>query len=201
MKYLGIIFDSHMTFTSHLNKLTAKAGRRLNTIRRLSRTYWGAAPAIIRTLYQSCVEPIIKYGAEIWITSLKTQEGTRRLDRVSRLAGLTIAGLDSTTSMETATLLARITPLSELATETLLRTAPQADNREEEPHRLPDPTTHCTPLNLLRAKLRQMLKEETNRSDRRKQELDIEQAIKSKIQGKNYKKAVKEFIERRVNRR
>ena len=133
MKYRGIVFDCHMTFTSHVNKITAKAGRRLNTIRSL------------RILYKSCIEPIIKYGAEIWITSLKTQEGTRRLDRVSRLAGLTIAGLDKTTSLETATSLAHITPLSVIATAILLRTAPQAYNREEVPHRLPDPTTHCTP--------------------------------------------------------
>ena len=201
MKYLGIVFDSRMTFTSHLNKLITKAGRRLNTIRRLTRTHWGTAPTIIRTLYRSCVEPIIKYGAEIWITSMKTQENTRKLDRVSRLAGLTIAGLDRTTSMETATALAHIVPLSELATETLLRTAPQADKNEEKPHKRPDPSTHCTPLNLLHAELAQMIREDRNRTSRKNQEPDIKQAIRSKIREKNYKKEVKEFIARRVDRR
>ena len=166
----------------------------------MAKAYWRIAPTVLRNLYKPCLEPVILYGAEIWITSLKTQEGAKRIDRISRLAGLTIAGLDRTTSMDIATALAHITPLSELATETLLRTAPQAAVREEEPHRTPEPTTHCTPLSLLRAELGQMMEKETSRTDRRKQELDIAQTIQSRIKKDTYVKEIKEFIERRADR-
>ena len=39
MKYLGITFDQKMTFSSHLSQKTTEARRRLNVVRRTTRTF------------------------------------------------------------------------------------------------------------------------------------------------------------------
>ena len=200
MKYLGIIFDSRMTFTSHMNKLTTKAGHRLNTIRRLSRTFWGTAPIIIRTLYQSCIQPIIQYGAEIWITRLNSQSDSRRLDRIARLASLAITGLNRTTSAETATALAHITPPSDLTLWTLLKTAPTTLRRQEEPHKPATAEAHCTPINLLRAELRRIPNKTHEEQQPRHHTRKEDREVKCLIEDEGYKDIIQKYIEDRTDR-
>ena len=200
MKYLGITFDDRMTFTSHLNNLIAKAGRRLNTIRRLTRTFWGAAPTILRTLYQSCIQPIIQYGAETWITRLNCQGDSRRIDRIARLASLAITGLNRTTSAETATALAHITPPSDLTLWTLLKTAPAALRRQEEPHKSATAEAHCTPLNLLRAELGRIPNKTREEQQPRQHTRKEDQEVKCLIEDEDYKDVIQKYFEDRTDR-
>ena len=44
MKYLQLIIDKHMSFVSHLKMKITDADRRLITIRKMTRMYWGASP-------------------------------------------------------------------------------------------------------------------------------------------------------------
>ena len=129
---------------------------------------------------------MILHGAEIRITRLNTQESTRRVDRISRLAGLAITGHVKTASVETATTLAYITPLGELATGILPEVVPEVARREEALHRSPDASTYCMPPNLLRPELLLATNEERTNNTPAKRQLLNDQDVPDKIDEEDF---------------
>lgn len=61
--YLGIIFDSNMTWKPHLNKVSNKISRSIGVLNRLKHFLPGA---ILKTLYNSLIDPYLKYGIMVW---------------------------------------------------------------------------------------------------------------------------------------
>ena len=60
--YLGVTFDKHMTWKNHISKTEAKARRKLNIIRKLPGTNWGAYERLLKTIYQVALKPLLQYG-------------------------------------------------------------------------------------------------------------------------------------------
>ena len=154
LKYLGILFDRSMTFEAHVREKILQATRRLLGIRRMSRRLWGSSAYILRKLYLSCVQPLVTYGSsESWVTGLNAQGREDRVDRITRLAALAITGLDQTTSLETASALAHLVPLSSVVRQQLLENAQRVFKSAQELEQPVEHLTHCTPTTLLRADL------------------------------------------------
>ena len=68
-KYLGLIFDSRLSFNSHSKQVAKKCQNRLNFMRILSGTSWGANARSLLTIYRVLIRPVIEYGFEVYLCS------------------------------------------------------------------------------------------------------------------------------------
>ncbi|KAJ7648928.1 hypothetical protein DFH06DRAFT_996803, partial [Mycena polygramma] len=62
VKWLGIHFDRKLRFDEHVKKLAARAQSAVNGLCMLANTVRGLSQSHLRTLYLSCVLPILSYG-------------------------------------------------------------------------------------------------------------------------------------------
>jgi hypothetical protein len=81
IKYLGIMLNSSLDWTSHVKYITSRANRMLGFISSMSR---GLSTTALLCLYKSLVLPILEYGLPVWNTSTKKME--IELERVQRRA-------------------------------------------------------------------------------------------------------------------
>ena len=88
--YLGVTFDKRMSWKSHISQAEAKARRKLNIMRKLAGTNWGANEKVLKTVYQGAVRPHLEYGSSSWMTAAKTHHQT--LDKVQNQALRIITG-------------------------------------------------------------------------------------------------------------
>ena len=68
MKFLGIIFDSKLTFQKHFEDILERCNNRYYRLRLLVNKKWGPSPATILQIYKQCVRPIFEYGSLSTIT-------------------------------------------------------------------------------------------------------------------------------------
>ena len=68
MKFLGIIFDSKLTFQKHFEDILERCNNRYYRLRLLANKKWGPSPATIIQIYKQCVRPIFEYGSLSTIT-------------------------------------------------------------------------------------------------------------------------------------
>ena len=68
-KYLGIIFDSRLSYNSHSKYVAKKCQSRLNFMRLLSGVTWGADTRVLLVIYRVLIRPIIDYGFEVYLSS------------------------------------------------------------------------------------------------------------------------------------
>ena len=66
VKFLGIQLDRKLNRASHVNTTIQKCEKKLNIIRMLTRTWWGADPKILRTMYQAIIRSQLDYGCFIF---------------------------------------------------------------------------------------------------------------------------------------
>ena len=68
MKFLGIIFDSKLTFQKHFEDILECCNNRYYCLRLLANKKWGPSPATLIQIYKQCVRPIFEYGSLSTIT-------------------------------------------------------------------------------------------------------------------------------------
>ena len=62
-KFLGIIFDSKLTFQKHFEDILERCNNRYYRLRLLANKKWGPSPATLIQIYKQCVRPIFEYGS------------------------------------------------------------------------------------------------------------------------------------------
>ena len=72
VKFLGITFDSKLTFQKHFEEILWCCNTRYHRVRLLVNKKWGPSPSTILQIYKQCVWPIFKYGSLLTITTLDT---------------------------------------------------------------------------------------------------------------------------------
>ena len=70
MKFLGITFDSKLTFQPHFEEILECCNSRYHCLRLLANKKWGSSPATLIQIYKQCVQPIFEYGSLSTITAL-----------------------------------------------------------------------------------------------------------------------------------
>ena len=70
VKFLGIIFDSKLTFQKHFEDILEHCNNRYYRLRLLANKKWVPSPATIIQIYKQCVRPIFEYGSLSIITVL-----------------------------------------------------------------------------------------------------------------------------------
>ena len=79
-RYLGLIFDSRLTWVPHLRSVKASCQKALSLLRVLSHTSWGADRDTLLLLHRTLILPKLEYGSEIY--SSATEARLRVLDSV-----------------------------------------------------------------------------------------------------------------------
>ncbi|XP_076046489.1 uncharacterized protein LOC143028383 [Oratosquilla oratoria] len=87
VKFLGMIFDSKLTWTSHIDTLKTKARKSLNILKVISSFSWGADKRSLLMLYNTLCRSKIDYGCQIYSSACKTR--LKELDTVHNM-GLSI---------------------------------------------------------------------------------------------------------------
>ena len=72
MKFLGITFDSKLTFQKHFEEILACCNTRYHRVRLIVNKKWGPSPSTILQIYKQCVRPIFEYGSLSTITTSDT---------------------------------------------------------------------------------------------------------------------------------
>ena len=68
MKFLGIIFDSKLTFQPHFEDILERCNNRYYRLRLSANKKWGPSPATLIQICKHCVQPIFEYGSLSTIT-------------------------------------------------------------------------------------------------------------------------------------
>ena len=71
-KFLGLIWDTKLTFEPHIKYLKVRCQKALNVLKVLSRTEWGADQTTLLKLYRSTVRSKLDYGCLVYGSASKT---------------------------------------------------------------------------------------------------------------------------------
>ena len=69
VRFLGITFDSKLTFQPHFEDSLEHCNNRYYCLRLLVNKKWGHSPATLIQIYKQCVRPIFEYGSLSTITA------------------------------------------------------------------------------------------------------------------------------------
>ena len=69
VKFLGITFDSQLTFQKHFEEILDHCNTRYHHLRLLVNKKWGPSPATLIQIYKQCIRPIFEYGSFSTITA------------------------------------------------------------------------------------------------------------------------------------
>ena len=72
-KFLGVTFDSALCFDTHVKNVVTKCRRRLNVLKALRGSDWGADTSLILGVYQQFIRPVLLYGSIAFCRASKTQ--------------------------------------------------------------------------------------------------------------------------------
>ena len=87
---LGITFDSHLTWSSHINLICERAKTRLNLMRSICGSNWGASKNTLLTVYRSLIRPILDYGCIAYESA--SPSNLKSLDTIQYKALLLVTG-------------------------------------------------------------------------------------------------------------
>lgn len=91
VKFLGILFDSKLTWKQHINHIKDKCGRDLQLLTVISSRKWGADAASLRQLYITLILSKIDYGSFLFQDAATCH--LTKLDRIQYAACRIILGL------------------------------------------------------------------------------------------------------------
>ncbi|KAJ5661392.1 uncharacterized protein N7477_009008 [Penicillium maclennaniae] len=96
-KYLGVWLDKHLDFTTHRNKVIAKANSSLEAFRGITGSTKGTSISSIRKIYRAVVIPRLFWGLAAWFSPAKMPATARTqiirgFTRIQKRAALMISG-------------------------------------------------------------------------------------------------------------
>ena len=83
-KFLGVIFDSRLTWNAHIAYIEDKCRKRLNLLRMVSGQTWGASKKSLLTIYKALIRSVLDYGSIAYNTTSAANK--LRLDRIQSAA-------------------------------------------------------------------------------------------------------------------
>jgi ribonuclease HI len=96
-KYLGVILDSKLNWSSNLTARINKAKTAFYLCRGAMGKSWGLSAKLTHWILTAIVRPILMYGVVVWWPKTKVKEHCKKLDGVIRCVGIGITGASRTT--------------------------------------------------------------------------------------------------------
>ncbi|KAL1448331.1 hypothetical protein WDU94_014008 [Cyamophila willieti] len=116
LKYLGMILDTKINFSKHIESVEAKASSRLKALQRIMPRIGG--PRLqIRRVYHSVFLSTITYGAPVWHTAVNIQRNANKLLSLQRKFAIGISRAYRSISTNAAIVLAGVLPVDLMITE------------------------------------------------------------------------------------
>ena len=110
-RYLGVIVDSRLGWTSHLKSRVASAKKILSVLTNGIGRLWEPKPKYIKWIYMSVITPIITYGAVVWSAICQRQTAKKELQKLQNQIIRRIAYTRKSTPMRAAALILGLVPL------------------------------------------------------------------------------------------
>jgi 4-alpha-glucanotransferase len=111
LKYLGIYFDSRLSFDRHIDYIVGKCTPITNMLAKSAKLKWSMGHRALNVIYSGAIEPILTYGAPVWEKALTKQRKLRKYQRVQRMMNIKIAKAFRTLSYEASCVLAGVRPI------------------------------------------------------------------------------------------
>jgi len=73
MKYVGIHFDSRLTFRKHIGHIAEKSRILIYALSKTAKLHWGLGHKSLKTVYEGALVPLMTYGAPGWEEALCKQ--------------------------------------------------------------------------------------------------------------------------------
>lgn len=108
-KFLGVVFDRQLAWMPHVHYLETKMASRINLLRRLIATGWGASAHTLIILYKALIKSIMMYGFVAFYNASKTT--IQHLELIQRRALTVAIGISRSTTCEDTLELAGELPL------------------------------------------------------------------------------------------
>ena len=84
VKFLGVIFDQGLTWAALIDYIIDRCKLRLNLMRAISGSTWGASRSILLIVYKTLIRSVIDYGSMAYDSSAANTK--EKLDRLQRQA-------------------------------------------------------------------------------------------------------------------
>ena len=112
IRWLGIFFDSQLTFRSHVKIMCNRARSVINGFKCLSNSVRGLSQNHLRLLYKTCAIPVMTYASPVWFRTDKKQKSILdMLEMTQNHALRLITGCFRTTPIHALQALAHIPPI------------------------------------------------------------------------------------------
>lgn len=72
-KFLGVVFDSRLTWKHHINYVTTRCQPRVNLLSNIAAHTWGSNKQTLLHLYRTLIRSVIEYGCELFYTASSSQ--------------------------------------------------------------------------------------------------------------------------------
>ena len=131
--YLGVTLDRQMNMADHIKNLKEKATKRLNLVKRLASTKWGADKLTLRQLYMGYVRSVMDNNLPL--QSIASKSNTAALDRTQNQALRLVCGGMRSTPTAACEIEANIEPMDHRRKRALLESV-ERYKRQEEDHPL-----------------------------------------------------------------
>ena len=109
-KFLGLIWDSKLTFLPHINYLKKRCTKAMNLLKILSNMDWGADQSTLLQLYRSLIRSKLDYGCMVYGSAAKTV--LKQLDSIHNQALRLCLGAFRSSPIESLNVEANEPPLS-----------------------------------------------------------------------------------------
>jgi hypothetical protein len=110
-RYLGIILDGRLTWNPHCRAKANSCTVALAQCKRALGKTWGLKPRICSWIYTGVIRPKLVYAALVWFPVVNKRDTMSLLERVQRLALLSIFGVMRSTPTAAMEVLVGIAPL------------------------------------------------------------------------------------------
>ena len=111
IKYLGIIFDSKLTFRDHINYMEEKCTKLIFQLSKSAKITWGLKNEALKTIYSGGILPLLLYGAPVWKSVINKKCYKTKQTRIQRLINIRIAKAYHTVSNEALCVITGLTPI------------------------------------------------------------------------------------------
>ena len=111
IKYLGIIFDSKLTFNNHTAYISDKARKLIYMLSKTAKLKWGLGHKAIKTIYEGALVQMMTYGTPIWEEAATKTNNRIKLQRAQRIINIKMAKAYRTVSFEVSCVLVGVPPI------------------------------------------------------------------------------------------
>jgi len=112
IKYLGIIFDSKLSFREHITYIEGKCTKLIFSLAKSAKITWGLKHKTLKKIYMGAILPLLLYGAPVWKEVLYSSCYKGKLIRVQRLINIKIAKAYRTVSNEALYIVTGLIPIN-----------------------------------------------------------------------------------------